>query len=126
MWDQDREAELRRRVMLARINAFIDVNLADRDLSPSVVAAGCHISVRTLHKLYEAEEDTVAASIRRRRLERCRQDLLDPRHPDRPVGAVGMRWGFPDPAAFSRAFRAAYRVPPGRYRLASLAGTSAL
>lgn len=64
----------------------------------------------------DAEDETVAASIRRRRLEHCRQDLLDSNRPDRPVSAVGARWGFPDATAFSRAFRAAYGLPPGEYR----------
>ena len=109
-------AESREQAMLARLNAFIEQHLGDPDLSPATIAAACHISVRTLHKLFEAEEQTVAASIRRRRLDRCRQDLLDPDRPDRPVAAVGARWGFPDATAFSRAFRAAYGLPPGEYR----------
>jgi AraC-like DNA-binding protein len=109
-------AESRQQAMTARIQAFIDRHLGDPGLSPGMIAAAHHISIRALHKLYEAQEQTVTASIRRRRLERCRRDLLDPALPDRPAGAVGARWGFPDAAAFSRAFRAAYGLPPGEYR----------
>jgi AraC-like DNA-binding protein len=109
-------AESRQRAMLLRIRAFIEHHLGDSALSPAMIAAAHHISVRTLHKLHETENDTVAASIRRRRLERCRQDLLDPGLSHRPVGAVGARWGFPDATAFSRAFRAAYGLPPAEYR----------
>ena len=109
-------AESRRNALVLRIESFIHCHLGDPGLSPGVIAAAHHISVRTLHKLYEVEEQTVVASIRRRRLERCRQDLLDPSLCDRPVSAVGARWGFQDPAAFSRAFRTAYGVPPGEYR----------
>jgi AraC-like DNA-binding protein len=67
--------------MMARIRAFIERHLADPDLSPATIAAAHHISTRTLHKLYKAERHPVAASIRRRRLERCRLDLLDPAGP---------------------------------------------
>lgn len=109
-------AESRQQAMKARVRAFIEDHLADPDLSPAMIAAAHHISVRSLHKLYEAEELPVSASIRHRRLERCREDLLDPNRLDRPVGAVGARWGFADAAAFSRAFRSAYGLPPGEYR----------
>jgi AraC-like DNA-binding protein len=109
-------AESRQRAMTARVQAFIDHHLGDPGLSPGMIAAAHHISVRALHKLYETEGQTVTASIRRRRLERCRQDLLDPALPGRPAAAVGARWGFPDATAFSRAFRAAYGLPPAGYR----------
>jgi AraC-like DNA-binding protein len=49
-----------------------------------------------------------------------RQDLLDPDLRDRPVSAVGARWGFHDAAAFSRAFRASYGVSPGECCAAQL------
>lgn len=106
----------RQQALMVRICEFIEHNLDDPALSPGMIAAAHHISLRTLHKLYETEEDTIAASIRRRRLERCRQDLLDPALRDRPVSAVGARWGFPDSAVFSRAFRSAYGRPPSQYR----------
>jgi AraC-like DNA-binding protein len=35
-----------------------------------------------------------------------------------PVGAIGARWGFVDPAHFSRVFKAAYGMPPGEFRSA--------
>lgn len=109
-------AKSRQNAMMLRVQAFIEEHLGDPGLSPGLIAAAHHISVRTLHKLYEAEEQTITASIRRQRLERSRQDLLNPGLRDRPVSAVGARWGFPDAAAFSRAFRAAYGVPPAEYR----------
>ena len=56
--------------------------------------------------------------------EQTRQDLLDPALGDRPVSAVGARWGFPDAAAFSRAFRAAYGLPPGEYRATQVGRTA--
>ncbi|GAA2788117.1 hypothetical protein GCM10010470_23340 [Saccharopolyspora taberi] len=54
--------------------------------------------------------------IRQRRLERCRRDLTNPHLRQRPVHAIAARWGFTDPAHFSRIFRAAYGLSPSDYR----------
>jgi AraC-like DNA-binding protein len=116
--------ESRQHAMMLRIHSFIDYHLGDPDLSPGMIAAAHHISVRTLHKLHESEQEPIAASIRRRRLERCRRDLLNPSLSDRPAGAIGARWGFPDAATFSRAFRAAYGLPPGEYRATQVAASA--
>jgi AraC-like DNA-binding protein len=112
----------RRRALLASVQAFIDRRLGDPELSPSVIAAANHVSLRYLYKLFEIQQTTVAGWIRQRRLERCRQDLLDPALRHWSVSAIAARWGLTDAAHFSRLFRAAYGVPPGEYRLA--AGTS--
>ncbi|WP_241002312.1 helix-turn-helix domain-containing protein [Streptomyces sp. CB01881] len=109
-------AETRREVLLAQIGAFIDRNLADPDLGPAGIAAHHHISVRALHQLFRSQPETVAATVRRRRLERCRADLADSRLRDRPIGPLAARWGFLLPAEFSRAFRAAYGVTPTEFR----------
>ncbi|WP_030671126.1 helix-turn-helix domain-containing protein [Streptomyces sp. NRRL B-1347] len=108
--------EARTRMLLARIDAFIDDNLADHALTPPAVAARHHISVRALHTLFRARERTVAATIHHRRLERCRAELEDPALHAVPVHAIGARWGFCSPSAFSRAFLTAYGAPPGEWR----------
>jgi AraC-like DNA-binding protein len=110
------QIELRERTFLVRIHAFIEQHLGEADLSPGVVAAAHHVSVRYLHRLFEGQETTVAAWIRRRRLERCRRDLADPALGAVPVSTVAARWGLPDPAHFSRVFRRAYGLPPAEYR----------
>jgi AraC-like DNA-binding protein len=110
------QIESRERALLFRVHAFIEQHLGEADLSPSLVAAAHHISVRYLYRLFEAEDTTVAAWIRRRRLERCRRDLTDPVLGAVPVSAVAARWGLPDPAHFSRVFRHAYGLPPAEYR----------
>lgn len=109
-------SDTRRQVLLARIHAFIDRNLADPRLTPAHIAAHHHISVRTLHQLFRTEANTVAATIRRRRLERCRADLADPRQRSRPIGALAARWGFLAAAEFSKAFRAAHGMTPTEFR----------
>ncbi|WP_239152852.1 helix-turn-helix domain-containing protein [Virgisporangium aliadipatigenens] len=88
-----------------RIVGYIEARLSDRELAPAGIAAAHHISLRRLHRLFEDQPLTVAALIRRRRLERCRADLM---RRDRTVTAVAARWGFADPAHFSRLFKATF------------------
>ncbi|MCA2219570.1 helix-turn-helix domain-containing protein [Jidongwangia harbinensis] len=88
-----------------RIAGYIEARLADPELSPPSIAAAHHISVRRLHKLFEDQPLTVAALIRRRRLERCRAELAGS---GRTVTAVAARWGFSDPTHFSKLFKATY------------------
>ncbi|SCL31112.1 AraC-type DNA-binding protein [Micromonospora pallida] len=110
--------DVRQQATLAQVRAFIDRHLGDPMLTPQTVADAHHVSLRSLHRLFAEEPDTVAQLIRRRRLERCRRDLADPRLRNRPVQAIGWRWGFTDKAHFSRAFRAAYGMSPRSYRAA--------
>jgi AraC-like DNA-binding protein len=115
--------DLGRRALLHRIHAFIEQRLGDPELTPAMIAAAHHVSLRYLYKLFEAQEQSVAGWVRRRRLERCRRDLLDPALAARPVSAIGARWGLVNAAHFSRAFRAAYGLSPAEYR-AMAAGSS--
>ena len=112
--------ESRERTLLLRIHAFIEEHLGEADLSPGVVAAAHHVSVRYLHRLFGAQGTTVAAWIRRRRLERCRRDLGDPAFLAVPVSAIAARWGLPDSAHFSRLFRQMYGLPPAEFRRSCL------
>jgi AraC-like DNA-binding protein len=109
-------SDTRQQAMRRRVHAFIEQRLADPALSPQMIAAAHHVSLRYLYKLFEAQPSGVAAWIRERRLERSRRDLLDPALAARPVRAIAARWGLTEPAAFSRLFRAAYGLPPAEYR----------
>lgn len=111
-------AESRRRVLLTRIHSFIEGHLDAGSLTPDAVAAAHHISVRHLHRLFQEQGITVGGWIRRRRLERCRHDLLDPRKSGLTLQAIGAHWGFRHAAEFSRHFRAVYGVPPRELRRA--------
>ncbi|WP_203645465.1 helix-turn-helix domain-containing protein [Streptomyces sp. SID14478] len=97
-------------VLRTRVVGFIEARLSDRDLTPAKVAAAHHMSVRRLHKLFQDQPLTVAALIRRRRLERCYADLT---RRNTTVAVVAASWGFADPAHFSRLFKATYGHSPG-------------
>jgi AraC-like DNA-binding protein len=108
--------EARRHAQLTTIQAFIQQHLGDPGLSPAMIAAAHHISLRSLHQLFHDEGLTVAGWIRLRRLECCRRDLSDPALAPRPVAAIAAKWGFSSPADFSRTFRAVHGLPPAEYR----------
>ncbi|MCM0676388.1 helix-turn-helix domain-containing protein [Micromonospora phytophila] len=108
--------EVRRRALVTQVQAYIQRHLGDATLSPQVVADAHHISLRSLHRLFEAEESTVASYIRDLRLARCRHDLADPGLRSVPIQTIAARWGFPDKAHFSRVFRAAHGMTPQTWR----------
>ncbi|MFD5648674.1 helix-turn-helix domain-containing protein [Streptomyces sp. NPDC127039] len=108
--------ESRQHVLFLRMVAFVDRNLGSPGLSPTAVASAHGVSLRYLHHVFQGEGTTPTRFIREQRLVRCRRDLADPACAHIPVHAIGARWGFPRPSDFSRAFRAATGVPPGRYR----------
>ncbi|WP_243710855.1 helix-turn-helix domain-containing protein [Actinomadura sp. KC216] len=108
--------ETRHRVLITRIHAFIDAHLADPHLTPASIAAAHHISTSHLHNIFSGHDTTVAASIRERRLERCRRDLTNPAQDKHPISMIAARWGFTSSAHFSRVFRRTFGMSPRDYR----------
>ncbi|MEV5828938.1 helix-turn-helix domain-containing protein [Spirillospora sp. NPDC052242] len=108
-----------RAAMLRAVQEWIEARLHEPDLCPARIAGAHHISVRQLYRLFQPTGTTVARYVRDRRLERCRRELADPFLGTQRIGAIAARWGMPDAAGFSRAFRAAYGVTPSAYRAAA-------
>jgi AraC-like DNA-binding protein len=104
------------RALLDRVQRFINDRLGDPGLTAELVAATHHVSLRSLQRLFQAHGTTVAGWIRDQRLDRCRRDLHDPGLAARAVSRIAARWGFSDPAHFSRVFKHAYGVSPARFR----------
>jgi AraC-like DNA-binding protein len=105
-----------RRSLLLSVHSWIDAHLADPDLDPDTIARANHISVRYLHKLFETEHQTVALYLRGLRLERARDDLLDPRLTRRSIARIAHSCGFGDISGFNRAFKATYGINPSDLR----------
>lgn len=107
------------RSLMLRIKDYIHQRLCDPALGPAEIAAAANISTRYLHKLFEADHQTVALYIKGLRLDRARRDLLDPRFADRPISTIAYACGFGDLSGFNRAFKQAYAVSPKELRNAS-------
>jgi len=106
----------RRAGVLHRIAQTIERRLVEPELSLADVAAENGMSVRNLQKLFEAFDKTFSNYLRLRRLERCRDDLSTSLLSQLSVSEICYRWGFTDPAYFSRTFRAEFGVSPREYR----------
>ncbi|GAA0549362.1 MULTISPECIES: AraC family transcriptional regulator [Streptomyces] len=114
--DNSLPPETRQQALVLRIRAFVQQHLHDPHLTPRTIAAAHHISTSYLHRLFQNEEETVAAWIRRQRMERARHHLADPAQRTTPIHAIAARCGFPHASDFTRAFRSAYGIPPKDYR----------
>ncbi|GAA2645675.1 AraC-like ligand-binding domain-containing protein [Paractinoplanes durhamensis] len=95
-----------------RVRTFALANLSDPGLCVESVAAALGVSVRQVHKACAAGGFTIAAWIRRERLERIRRDLADPALAGRGTAAVARRWGLLDVSHLARQFRAVFGAPP--------------
>lgn len=96
-----------------RMLDYIDANLDDTKLSPSMIATAHGVSVRTLYSALDGLGMSLGSYIRHRRLARAYDDLL---FGSEPVAVVARRRGFASPAHFSRIFRDRYGIPPGQLR----------
>jgi AraC-like DNA-binding protein len=105
-----------RAVLCGRIIEYIEQHLPEPDLTPDRIAAALFVSRRTLYNAVARYNLSVAQWIRRRRLQRCREDLTDPRRTNRSVREIGAAWGFADPAYFSHAFKSEYGMSPAQWR----------
>ena len=66
------------------------------------------------HRIYRAiRNETVTETVRRLRMHRAALELIAS---ELPTPRIAKRAGYGSQAAFTRAFKAAYGVPPGRYR----------
>ena len=106
------------------ISSYIDANLGDPELDVASIADAIPVSRGYLHRLLAAEGTTVRGTIRARRLERCRRDLLDPAFADEPIARIATRWGFVSAAHFSRVFRAAFGESPSELRAGAVGVTA--
>ncbi|MER6526180.1 helix-turn-helix domain-containing protein [Streptomyces sp. NPDC001508] len=99
-------------VLLLRVKTYIRWHLSDPGLTPSVIAGVHGISVRYVHRLFEAEGNTVCQWIREQRLRECRRELLAQPPGSVSLGQVARRWGFAGPAGFGKAFRNSFGLSP--------------
>jgi AraC-like DNA-binding protein len=102
--------------LLARVKCYIDGHLHEADLRPESIAAAHYVSVRYLHKVFEAEETTLYRWVQRRRLDRCCDDLRDDALAEQSIASIAARWGFRNRDVFTRLLRTTYGMTPQAIR----------
>ncbi|WP_232280997.1 helix-turn-helix domain-containing protein [Novosphingobium nitrogenifigens] len=105
-----------RAALLQRILQRMEVLLGDPDLSLAGLAADAGISPRYLRRLFAGQDLNFAATLKARRLERCRADLVSPLHAQLSISEIAFRWGFNDAAHFSRSFNERFGLSPRAWR----------
>lgn len=110
-----------REALRADVRRHIRLRLQDPALSPESIAKAHAISLRSLHSLFEDTGESVAALVRRSRLEHCRADLE--RTDGGSVTDIAFRWGFSDAAHFSTVFKREYGITPRDVRREALRRT---
>jgi AraC family transcriptional regulator len=98
---------------LARVIAYIHDHLDD-ELDLNRLAEVACLSPYHWHRIYHGFfGETAAATVRRLRLHRAANELV---HADGTIDTIAARAGYSSVQAFSRAFQASYRMPPGQFR----------
>lgn len=92
----------------------IEDHMESPALSPATIAIHLCISQRQLHRAFEASGKTVAAEIKRLRLERAR-DLVRS-CPTMPITDIALSCGFESLATFYRSFKAEFGVTASEFR----------
>ena len=101
---------------VTRICQNLESYLGDPALDTKYAAAREGVSVRYLQKLFSSSGMTFGTYIRSRRLERCREDLVNPAYANASITEICFRWGFSSSAHFSRAFRDQFGMSPRELR----------
>lgn len=102
---------------LDRMLSFVRRHFGDPQLSPQALADHMQVSVRTIHKRFEAAETSFGRALLDLRLDASRRALVDPRCHGLTVTQIAYGAGFSDLSHFTKAFRARYGMPPGQFRL---------
>jgi len=103
-------------ITLSRIKKYIEENLSNSDINPTIVTNDIGLSSRYINTLFQKEETSLMRYIWRRRLENCRNDLLDSANIGGRISDIAFRWGFNDLSHFSRIFKQKYGHSPKDYR----------
>jgi len=111
--------DLLRLAQLAAVKRYIEMHLADSDLTPTGAAAALGISARQLHRLFKPSGSTFARYVLRQRLLRCRDTIAGATGTGRSVLDIAFGWGFNSMATFYRAFANEFGSPPAMLRVAS-------
>ena len=98
------------------IKRYVEQHLADPLLSIGQIAEVHRISKRYLHWLFRSDPMTLNEFIIFRRLEHCRNDLLNVERAHLHVSQIAYTWGFANVSHFSKRYRALFNESPTETR----------
>lgn len=103
-------------VLLQRQRAlsYMRNHLGDPELDVDRIAVGCHVSRRTLHRVFDGTGQTVMSQLRMLRVDAAQRLLASQTHLS--VESIAREVGFVSDTHFYRSFRSVAGVTPGEYR----------
>lgn len=104
---------------LRAIKADIVGSADQRTLSVEAIAARHQVSVRYVHKLFEAEGMTFSRFVLTQRLGRAHRMMIDPRFASHTISSIAFACGFGDLSYFNRVFRQEFGATPTDLRKAT-------
>jgi transcriptional regulator GlxA family with amidase domain len=104
--------------------AYLRHHLSDPDLDADRIAVGCHVSRRSLYRLFEGTGQTVMSNLRALRIDAAQRLLTN--QTDLPVESIARAVGFANDTNFYRTFRSATGATPGEYRQLARRGAADL
>lgn len=117
----DQDADLPPAALLPAARLLIEQRYADAQLSPARIAAALGCSRSELYRAFDGQEESIAATLWRTRLEQARRLLTLRPGPDLNITQVATHCGFLDPSHFSRMFRRRFGMSPSDMRELTLA-----
>lgn len=103
-----------RMTLLADVKAHIEARLQDRHLGAESIALAFGVCKRTIHKLFEDEEQSLGRYIMHRRVETIRRCLERAGSERRSLTEMALQTGFYDLSHMTRTFRHVYGTSPSR------------
>jgi AraC-like DNA-binding protein len=126
--EPDRQPADERSVQHARlrsIQAYIEENLGDPNLSLTTIARENGVSLRYLHHLFRLVDMSASEWLRLRRLQRCHDLPTSPQQARRSITEIAYSMGFSSSSHFSNLFRAHFNARPSDVRGAAVAANPA-
>jgi AraC-like DNA-binding protein len=107
--------------LLNRILDYIDENLSNNRLDAEAIADRFKISKRYLRKLFQVHGIACMSDyIRRKRLEKCAEALLDSKLSHQNITKIAYKWGFNNSSSFTRSFKSVFGITPLQHRKSRL------
>lgn len=116
---QARQCEISKLQMfhLSRVKNYVIQNLRDPSLNVEKIAMDLKMSVSSLYRIFDNEEQPLSQWIWSQRLQLCQKDLKSRALKGKNIGEIAFDWGFSNCTHFSRAFKRETGMTPKEFRL---------